>query len=207
MDGIQLFTPEIAPAGLSESCLDALTADVASSRPVSRFRYGYYYSESTLNSSCTSECELALSAYETTIASSCADDTWEGYDDEDGEPLTYIPSLLRYQYSLTFLKESGRWCNVVPGSAATVDDPGESPIRFTDLVANGTRADPCDMCFILSLRIQLSVPFYDGPALRSQSIYESKTSACQIEGMPITTSPLPFSVLATPYLTLCTYED
>lgn len=203
VDCIQLFTSESAPAGLSEPCLSALTADVACSRPVPRFRYGYFYSESTLNSSCTSECEKALGAYEAAIASSCADDTWEGYDDEGGAPLVYIPSLLRYQYSLTCLKESGRWCNVVTGSAATVDDPGDSPIRFTDIVANGTQADPCDMCFILSLRIQASVPFYDGPAILSQSLYQSKTSSCKVEGMPMTTSSLPFSVCVVPLFIPC----
>ena len=195
VDAIQLFTPESAPAGLSEGCLSALTADVACSRPVPRFRYGYFYSESTLSSSCTPECEQALGTYETAIASSCADDTWEGYDDEGGAPISYIPSILRYQFSLTCLKEGGRWCNVVAGSAATVDDPGDSPIRFTDIVANGTRADSCDMCFILSLRLQASVPFYDGPAIQSQSVYQSKTSSCKVEGMPMTTSSLPFSVL------------
>ncbi|KAI9642412.1 hypothetical protein NHQ30_009217 [Ciborinia camelliae] len=120
----QLITPNAAPSGLSAPCLSALTAEVPCSRLVSRFRYGYFYSESTLASSCTSECATALGAYENSVASACASDTWEGYDDEGGAPLGYIPSLLRYQYSLTCLKESGRWCNIVAGAAASFGDPG-----------------------------------------------------------------------------------
>lgn len=206
---IQLLTQTTAPAGLSTACLGVLTADVACSRTVPRFLNGYFYSESTLSSSCTSECEVALAAYEANVVSSCAGDKWDGYDDEGGAPLAYIPSLLRYQYSLTCLKEGGRWCNVVTGDAAAFDDPGNSPIRFTDTTANGTKADPCDMCFVLSLRLQASVPFYDGPAIRSQSLYESKTSSCRVEGMPLTISSLPFSVLVELSLLpqICDYSN
>lgn len=219
----QLFSEETAPADISQACLSALTADVACSRAVPRFRYGYFYSESSLSASCTSECEDGLKAYETAVVSACADDTWEGYDDEGDAPVSYIPSLLRYQYSLTCLRDSGRWCNVVTGAAATVGDAGgesvfppcsfirsfskwscvdlgcscgntDSPFRFTDIVANGTALEACDMCFVLSLKIQAGAPFYDGPAISSQSLYESKTSSCKIDGMPITATSVPFPV-------------
>ena len=62
------------------------------------------------------------------------------------------------------------------------------------MVGNGTEADACDMCFIKSLRIQASVPYYDGPAIVSQSLYESKTSSCKVKDMPRTTSSLPVIV-------------
>lgn len=211
VDPIQLFTETTAPKGLSAGCLTALTAEVPCSPLVPRFRYGYFYSASTLNSSCTQECDSALVSYESSVNSACKDDVWDGYDDEGGAPLGWIPSLLRYQYSLTCLQDSGRWCNVVTGAAAAIADPGgnrsqtfdlfsreanknnkiESPISFTDIVANGTDISPCDMCFVKGLRIQASVPYYDGPAIISQSIYESKTSSCSISGMPRTTSSLP----------------
>ncbi|KAI1448974.1 carbohydrate-binding module family 50 protein [Annulohypoxylon stygium] len=198
VDPIQLFTETTAPKGLSAGCLTALTAEVPCSPLVPRFRYGYFYSASTLNSSCTQECDSALVSYESSVNSACKDDVWDGYDDEGGAPLGWIPSLLRYQYSLTCLQDSGRWCNVVTGAAAAIADPGESPISFTDIVANGTDISPCDMCFVKGLRIQASVPYYDGPAIISQSIYESKTSSCSISGMPRTTSSLPATIVPLP---------
>lgn len=214
----QFFTEDSAPPNLSKACVGALTADIPCSRLVPRFRYGFFYSESTLNATCIPECEEALGSYEAAVVSACERDTWEGYDDEGGAPLGYIPSILRYQYSLTCLRDRERWCNVVTGAAATVDDPGgedistyclhmtlkrltdsfspptDSPFRFTDIVANGTVADPCDMCFILSLRIQAGAPFYDGPAIASQSLYQSKTSSCKIQDVPLTTTSVPFSM-------------
>lgn len=50
------------------------------------------------------------------------------------------------------------------------------------------------MCFIKGLRIQAGAPYYDGPAIVSYSIYESKTSACDVRNMPRTTTPLPVTV-------------
>ena len=46
------------------------------------------------------------------------------------------------------------------------------------------------MCFIKSLRMQASVPYFDGPALVDAMVYENKTSSCSIQNMPRTTSTL-----------------
>jgi len=121
---VQIITPEIAPPDLSEPCLEALTANLTCGPMVPRFRFGYYYAESTLEAACTSECELDLVAYETDVLTACDGDVWSGYDDEGDAPLGLIPSLVRFQYGLTCLKDSGRWCNVVSGEAAYYYDPG-----------------------------------------------------------------------------------
>ena len=123
-EAIQFLTNVTAPSGLSAGCVDALTADISCTTLVPRFRYGFFYGESILNSSCTSTCESALDAYETSVVAACSEDTWEGYDDEGGAPLGLIPSLLLYQYSLTCLRDNGRWCNSVTGDAAMAADPG-----------------------------------------------------------------------------------
>lgn len=71
----------------------------------------------------------------------------------------------------------------------------DSPGRFTEgPPEDDTPPDPCDLCFIKSLRIRAGVSYYDGPALVSQSIYESRTDNCSINGMPRTTSTLPVTV-------------
>lgn len=48
------------------------------------------------------------------------------------------------------------------------------------------------MCFIKRLRLQAGSPFYEGPRLASQSVYESLTSSCGVSNMPLTTSTLEF---------------
>lgn len=53
--------------------------------------------------------------------------------------------------------------------------------------------DPCDMCFIKSLKFQAESPYFDGPLLQEQSIYQSKTSSCRVTGYALTTSGLPYS--------------
>ena len=121
---VNFITESRAPDGLSSKCLAALTADVPCGSLVPRFRYGFFYDEATLEKSCTSECEAGLASWETSIVSSCSDDTWDGYDDEGDAPLGYIPSLLRFQYSMTCLRDKDRWCNVVSGALAYMDDPG-----------------------------------------------------------------------------------
>lgn len=124
--GVQFVTNTTSPADLSSGCLSALTADVPCSLYVPRFRPGFYYSEKVLTEACTAKCEAGLLAYETSVVTACINDTWEGYDDDDqtGEQLGTIPSLLRYFYSVICLRDADRWCNVVAGVAAQLADPG-----------------------------------------------------------------------------------
>ncbi|KAK3390168.1 hypothetical protein B0H63DRAFT_519403 [Podospora didyma] len=196
---IQLLSATTAPDNVSSGCLSALTADVPCGPLVPEFRTGYYYDEAMLNSSCTTQCEAALATYETSIVSACSGDTWSGYDDEGGASLALIPSIMRYQYSLACLQDSGRWCNVVAGIAARIADPGDSRGRFTqDVTGNGTAPSPCDLCFVKGLRIQAGVPYFDGPAIVSMSVYESKTSSCNVVNMPRTTSTIPVIITSVP---------
>ena len=120
---VKIFSNATIPANLTTDCSSALLADIACSPVVASFRNGYYYPAATLNATCTSACEAALTSYELTIDSSCNNQVWQGYSDED-MPVLVIPNLLKYQYDLTCLQDSGRWCNVVAGSAAQAADPG-----------------------------------------------------------------------------------
>lgn len=58
--------------------------------------------------------------------------------------------------------------------------------------ATGNITNPCDLCFIKNLQFQASSPYYNGPLLADQSIYESKTSSCKVTGMPLKTTDLTF---------------
>lgn len=69
-----------------------------------------------------------------------------------------------------------------------------SPVGWDSSAENSTKSSgPCDLCSIKSLRMQAASPYYDGPELRSQSIYQSKTLSCGVTGYPLTISTLGFS--------------
>ncbi|KAI0595745.1 carbohydrate-binding module family 50 protein [Biscogniauxia sp. FL1348] len=192
---VQLYTNTSIPTTLSPGCQTAFLAEVAECNlTVTKFRYGYFYPESTLQGACTTNCGSALQSFESSIFSACGNDTWEGYDGE-GLPAALIPNVLRYLYELTCLQDSGRFCNVVAGSSAAIADPGDGVSGWLGAVENGTApADSCDLCLVKSLRMQAGSPYYDGPAIARSSLYESKTSSCSINDMPRTTSALPTSL-------------
>lgn len=67
-------------------------------------------------------------------------------------------------------------------------------IGGTNATGSANPADPCDMCFIKNLRFQAGSPYYDGPRLIANSVYQSKTSSCSVTGYPLTTSTLNFTM-------------
>ncbi|OBT78531.1 hypothetical protein VF21_01031 [Pseudogymnoascus sp. 05NY08] len=98
--------------------------------------------------------------------------------------------MMKYQYSLACLTDSGRFCNNVAAEAAYVLDLGSNdPVTGISIAQPNSTAgevpNPCDLCFIKNLRMQAGSPYYDGPALADSSVYESKTSSCSITGMPL----------------------
>ncbi|ORY64855.1 uncharacterized protein BCR38DRAFT_431162 [Pseudomassariella vexata] len=197
---VELYTLSTIPTSLSSDCQAALLADVADCNlMVTKFRYGYFYPQALLEKTCTLPCGTALKAFEDAVVAACAGDVWDGYRD-DGEadmPVAVIPNVLRYLYEMTCLQDEERFCNVVAGANAALADPGDGVSGWLGTVDNTTAAaEACDMCFIKSLRMQAGSSYYDGPALASSSIYESKTSSCQVSDMPRTTSTLPFTVPA-----------
>ncbi len=60
--------------------------------------------------------------------SACDSQTWNGYQDTE-VPLVIVPHLLRFQYNLTCLRDSGRWCNLVAAAAALAQDPGSKLLQ------------------------------------------------------------------------------
>lgn len=121
----QFFTNNTVPVNVTTACSNALLTDVTGcSAIVPAFQNGYYYPPSTLEKTCTTVCTTALTSYESGINAACSGQTWAGYDDGNDMTLAIIPNLLRYQYDLTCLQDSGRWCNAVAAAAAVSADPG-----------------------------------------------------------------------------------
>ncbi|CAG8971987.1 hypothetical protein HYALB_00003325 [Hymenoscyphus albidus] len=195
VSAVPFFTNSTVPTNLTTTCSNALLKDVTGCTSlVPVFRNGFFYLTSSLEKTCTPACSTALASYEGGIASACVGQSWAGYDDGNDMPLDIIPNLIKFQYDLTCLQDSGRWCNVVAASAAVGGDPGLSPVGWDSSAINGSEpSGPCDLCLIKNLQMQAASPYYDGPELRSQSIYDTKTSSCGVTNLPLATSTLSFS--------------
>ncbi len=125
---VRLVSNSSLPTNLTQTCASALLDDVACSPVVTALRMGSYYPQSTLNSTCTTQCSTALSKYQAAVVSACGEQTWTGYEDTV-MPLVVIPDLQRYLFDLTCLMDSNRYCNVVAAEAAFALDPGsKSPL-------------------------------------------------------------------------------
>lgn len=122
-NAFQALTTKILDSSLTLACKNALTADIACSPVVARFQKGTYYAQSTLTDTCTTACAAALDQYYINVSSACGSQTWNGYEDTE-MPVLIIPDMMKYQYGLACLTDSGRFCNNVAAEAAYVLDPG-----------------------------------------------------------------------------------
>ncbi|KAI0202237.1 hypothetical protein F4808DRAFT_468789 [Astrocystis sublimbata] len=186
------YTNATVPTNISSACTSALVSEVVNCDPVvPALRSGAFYSESTLTRICTSACASSLGIFQGAVNRACATDVWDGYGDEQ-LPVAVIPELLRYQFNLTCLENDGLFCNNAAASYASFLDANatmeNAPAsgQFGD--ANIT--DSCDLCLVKNLQFQAGSPYYDGPKLWSESVYQSKTSSCGIKGMDITPTAL-----------------
>ncbi|KAJ2991553.1 hypothetical protein NUW58_g2476 [Xylaria curta] len=169
---------------------------------------GHFYAEYTLNRTCTDSCASFLSDYEASVVDSCGDEAWENYfnADETGSnprpvPIRVIPNLIRYLFSLTCLKDAGRFCNVVVGAAAMLADPRNTMFGWRPTASNDTGADipaDCDLCFVKRLGLEAGSPYFGRPRLSSMGLYQSLTSSCGVSNMPLSTSTIEIPTLTSP---------
>ncbi|KAK7732720.1 hypothetical protein SLS63_004975 [Diaporthe eres] len=118
----------------------------------------------------------------------------------------YIPGSLQYTFTWACLKEdSGRYCGPVAALAAAFSDPGPSYFNYiSNITDQDLRPDDCDICIAERLRHQAGSPYFDGPAVASESLYESMTSSCGISGRPVVTSTIDyFTSTPTPTVAIC----
>lgn len=185
----KLLSLRYLPDGISQACANALTADTDCNQIVSTLEGGKYYSQKRLKSICIDACTSSLASYHNNVVSSCALDTWEGPGDVE-QPVAFMSELIRYHYNFTCIKDEGRFCNNVAAAFVAAAHPKEDP---SDLPAGGDFGDhdtndPCDICLLKNLAFQAGSPYYGGPSLRNQSVYEEKTKSCGIKTAPLTTT-------------------
>ncbi|KAK8048097.1 LysM domain-containing protein [Apiospora saccharicola] len=188
----RLLPVSYLPEGISSPCAAALSSDIACPRHVATLQSGLYYPQAILQDICTTDCAAALSSYHGNVVASCASDTWLGPGDEE-QPVAMISETIRYHYNFTCLTDNGRFCNNVAAAfaAAANSKPGDDPYKLPaggDFGEHDT-SNKCDACLLKNLAFKAGSPYYDGPKLRSMSLYESKTSSCGIATAPLTTTP------------------
>lgn len=195
--GGTFFTENDVPDGVSPSCASALTADVACARAVAHLMPDEFYTKSGLDQICTTVCASSLTNWRADVISSCAGDSFIGFNREDGElGVGAIPDLIKFSYDLACLNDGSRYCNNAAAAFAAYSDPDLSELP-SDLPAGGewgnqNVTNECDACLVSILKFRAESPYYDGPRLQAESVYESKTSSCGVAGAPLTTIDSPF---------------
>jgi hypothetical protein len=72
--------------------------------------------------------------------------------------------------------------------------PTVSIFNYLSEVPDGaTEPSSCDECIAARLRMRAGSPYFDGPVVASESLYESMTSSCGITGHPVTTTTIDYS--------------
>lgn len=194
------------PSTLTTECSSALLADVASCDPlVKSLRPDFFYPPASLTRICTSDCSTSLAGWLSSVRTSCGNQTVVA-DLEVEAAAAYIPGSLQFSYETACLKDdSGRFCGPVAALLTAFTDPGVSPFNY---ISNVTAADQkpgeCDACIAERLRLRAGSPYFDGPVIASESIYESMTASCQITGRPVATTTLDyFTATPTPTASAC----
>ncbi|RMZ82760.1 hypothetical protein DV738_g1688, partial [Chaetothyriales sp. CBS 135597] len=196
------------PSTLTSTCLDALLSDITACDPlVKNLRPDFFYPPASLARICTADCFLGLSAWMSSVQTSCGNQTVVA-DVGVEAAAAFIPGSLQYSFELACLQQDGRYCGPVAALAAAIADPGISLFNYiNDVTDADVMPESCDLCIVERLRLQAGSPYFDGPAVASMSVYESLTSSCSITGRPISTTTIDyFTASPTPTTSTCDGE-
>jgi hypothetical protein len=124
---VKLYGNTTLPTDITTECSSALLADINCDVAVTYLYPEGYFSQDLLEKSCTDGCSQALATFETNVVKACASQTFGGEENWDLTknpvyPVAMIPNKLRFNYGLSCLKDSGRFCNLVAAEAAAETD-------------------------------------------------------------------------------------
>jgi hypothetical protein len=109
-------------ANPTDGCTAALMNNISCDPWVSRFRPGQYYDPKGLQAVCTSACQSAIQDYQSNLDQACSGSTYN-YSDTVYLPISAVGSFLLYNYQLTCLQDSGRFCNYLAYEKSFQIDP------------------------------------------------------------------------------------
>ncbi|KDN71454.1 putative LysM domain-containing protein [Colletotrichum sublineola] len=190
---IKMLYDDSLPEDLDAACSAALMADVTCDPLVPSLRHDFYYPPATLTRVCTAGCASALESWESAVRSACGNDIVIPAEyDLDASPIV-IPATRRYIYSFTCLKENDVFCGPVAALTAFFTNPGVSVFNYINELPEGAvKPADCDPCLAARVRLRSGSPYFDGPVVASESIYQSMTSSCGIAGKPASTSTIDY---------------
>uniref|UniRef100_L2FME9 LysM domain-containing protein n=1 Tax=Colletotrichum fructicola (strain Nara gc5) TaxID=1213859 RepID=L2FME9_COLFN len=101
-----------------------------------------------------------------------------------------VPALRHdFYYPPATLTQNDAFCGPVAALAAFFTNPGVSAFNYINVLPEGAvKPAHCDPCLAARLRLRSGSPYFDGPVVASESIYQTLTSSCGITGKPATTS-------------------
>lgn len=111
---IQLLTEDTLPSdSLSRGCANALVADIACQRQIVAFGAETEITSAALEESYTSSCRDALGKYEASVGAACTESDVYDISETRTTPVSFLPTLLYYQFNKTCIRDNGRWCHEV----------------------------------------------------------------------------------------------
>ncbi|KAH8194552.1 hypothetical protein TruAng_011287 [Truncatella angustata] len=192
-----LLYADSLPSTLTSECTTALTVDVTACDPLVRdLRPDVFYPPASLSRICTTDCSSAIETWRSSVQSGCGNQTISA-DLEVEAAAVYIPGALQYYFQNACLQDdSGRYCGPIAALAAAFSDPGISPFNYISNTTDQVRPDDCDACLAERLRLREGSPYFDGPIVASQSLYESMTASCGIVGRSVVTTTINYFTAA-----------
>ncbi|KAJ4392335.1 hypothetical protein N0V93_005961 [Gnomoniopsis smithogilvyi] len=182
-----LLYADSLPSTLTSECTIALTVDVPACDPLVRdLRPDVFYPPASLSRICTANCSSAMETWQSSVQSGCGNQTVSA--DLEVEAAAVYNACLK--------DDSGRYCGPVAALAAAFADSGISPFNYISNTTDQVRPDDCDACLAERLRLREGSPYFDGPIVASQSLYESMTASCGIVGRPVVTTTFDYFTAA-----------
>lgn len=113
-EAIQIFTKDTLPSEkLSSKCVDALVADIACPSQIVAFGSGSEITTEALEEACTISCSDALSKHEISVRAACTEGDVYDVSETGTAPVSFLPTLLFYEFNKTCVKDGDRWCHAV----------------------------------------------------------------------------------------------
>lgn len=190
---VKMLYDDSLPKDLNSPCAAALMADVSCDPLVPALRPDFYYPPSSLSRICTTGCAAALQSWESSVRSACGKEiVIPAHHNLPASPIV-LPATRRHIYSFTCLKENDVFCGPVAALTAFFSDQGVSIFNYINALPEGaTKPADCDPCLAARLHMRSGSPYFDGPVVASESLYQSMTSSCGITGKPATTSTIDY---------------
>ena len=119
-EAIQIITKDTLPSEtLSSKCVDALVADIACPSQIVAFGSGSDITTEALEEACTNSCSVSLVNYETSVTAACTEGDLYDVSETGTAPVSFLPTLLYYEFNKTCVKDGNRWCHAVVYGASS----------------------------------------------------------------------------------------